>query len=97
LEKNRKAALDLIDAYRKQIPREYTTIIKKISMAHEEINSLLNGLNSNTFRKTIAEVVTKDFTDTIKGLREDIGIANNQYRDGLTGVELDRSKLVRIQ
>lgn len=34
---------------------------KNISIAHEEINQLLHSLNSNSFKRTIAEIVTKDF------------------------------------
>jgi hypothetical protein len=68
-----------------------------MALINEEINALLNGLNSNSFKKTIAEVVTKDFSEVIKKMRDDIQVANASYRDGLSHIELDRSKIAKIQ
>jgi hypothetical protein len=97
LEHNKRAALEMIEGYRRQFPVEYAAVSKKMSAINEEINGLLNGLNSNSFKRTIAEVVTKDFNEIIKQMREDVAAANNTYREGLSSIELDRSKISRIQ
>ena len=89
--------MELIEGYRKHFPKEYTAVNRKIAAASEEINSLLAGLSGNGYKKTIAEVVTRDFAETMRHMREEIQAANGSYREGLTSIELDRSKLARIQ
>jgi len=44
------------------------------------VNSLLGGLAGSSFRKTIAEVVTRDFSQLVREVREEVALANTAYR-----------------
>jgi hypothetical protein len=62
LEQGRRDVLEMVEGYRRQCPRSYTAVGRHISAINEEISALLGGLSGSGFRKTIAEVVTRDFT-----------------------------------
>lgn len=61
LDINRKAVLDYLNKLKNQSSREYATVYKKIANIDSDLSRLLAGLNGNDYKKTIAEVVTKDY------------------------------------
>jgi Sec-independent protein translocase protein TatA len=87
----------MVEGYRRQCPRSYTAVGKHISSLNEEVSALLGGLSGSGFRKTIAEVVTRDFGEMVRKVREEVTQANSAYRQELASIELDRSKVARVQ
>lgn len=86
----------MIDNYRRQFPKDYLSVNKKINAIDEQIGRMINGLNSNEYKRTIAEVVTKDFGDIIRQIRQNIQSANSSYREGMGSIEYDRTKMAKI-
>jgi hypothetical protein len=70
LEQSRKVVLEMVEGYRRQCPRSYTSVGRHIAVINEEVAALLSGLSGSGFRKTIAEVVTRDFSDLVRKVRE---------------------------
>jgi hypothetical protein len=97
LEQSKRTVLEMVEGYRRQCPRDYAAVGRHIAAINEEVAALLGGLGSSNFKRTIAKVVTRDFGDLVKQVREEVMNANANYRQGLTSIELDRSKLARLQ
>ena len=58
-----------------------------------EVSRLINQLNGSEYRKTIAEVVTKDFDGFMNSLKKMMTSAKEKYIHKLGEIVLDRSKV----
>jgi hypothetical protein len=87
----------MINQYRKNLPKEYTTINKKIGLLDNDVSRLISGLNGPEYKQIIAEVVTKDYSQLITSLREESESANMRFKESLGFVRLDKTKIGRIQ
>ena len=79
------------------MPRELAATAQGIARADGELAKLLAGLGSADYRKTIAEVVTKDYQQLLASFRQDIARASSQIVEGLVQPEPDRAAVARIQ
>ena len=59
---------EMIRLSKMQAP-EFKAVFNKINVMNEEVSRLLNSLNSADYRRTIAEIVTRDFQTYIGSLR----------------------------
>jgi hypothetical protein len=58
---------------------------------------LLSELGGLDYKKTIAEVVTKDYLQMLKTFREDVALSNAQFKGSLAPPQIDRTKIGSIQ
>jgi hypothetical protein len=76
---------------------EFSAVFRKIGSLDQEIERLLGTLRGPEYRRTIAEVVTRDFQQEIAELHSLAGSAKNSYILSLGEVECDRGRLDTIK
>ncbi len=72
---------------------EFSLVFKRIADIDHDIDRLLNSLRGPEYKKTIAEVVTRDFGAEMNELRGIAVSAKNSYAQTLGEVELDRTRV----
>ncbi len=63
----------------------------------QEIDRLINSLRGPEYRKTIAEVVTRDFNVEVNDIKSATNTAKNNYIQSLGEIEPDRSRIEVIK
>jgi len=53
--------LEHMNNMKNQSSKEYAAVYKKIANVDNDLSKLLAGLNGSEYKRTIAEVVTKDY------------------------------------
>lgn len=76
---------------------EFSAVYRKISALDQDIDRLLNSLRGPEYKKTIAEVVTRDFCLEINELKGISASAKNAYAQSLGEVEFDRTRIDGIK
>ena len=76
---------------------EFSIVFRKLSSLDQELERLLGCLRGPEYKKTIAEVVTRDFNAEINDLRTISISARNSYTQNLSEVEMDRSRVEAIR
>jgi len=66
-----------------------STVHDRISAFDQDINRLLNKLKSADYRKTIAEVITRDFNLEMNELKNATAKARGLYLQYLPKIEVD--------
>ena len=77
------------------LPQQQETVRRTIVSTDQDISRLLTSLAGNSYRNTIAEVVTKDFGKTLTSIRQDRG--SLEARPLGFEVEVNRDKVKVIQ
>ena len=72
---------------------EFSAVFNKIEVMNDEISRLIAQLNGSEYRRTIAEVVTRDFDSYVNSLRNMMGTAKESYIQNLGEIVCDRSKV----
>jgi hypothetical protein len=72
--------LDHMNSLKNQSSKEYSAVYKKIANVDNDLSKLLAGLNGSDYKKTIAEVVTKDYIDLLKSIKNDIAACSLKYK-----------------
>ena len=72
---------------------EFSAVFNKIEVMNDEISRLITQLNGSEYRRTIAEVVTRDFDSYVNSLRNMMESAKESYIQNLGEIVCDRSKV----